>query len=145
MVDINLHNLIMITQSVIHKEVFTKLKDTNLSLGQPKVLDFLGKHDGCTQKEIAVSCQIEPATVTSLLSRMEENGLIQRKSLNGNRRSLYVYLTEYGTEMQKKVKFVFDKVENTAFEGFSEQEKEKFIEQLYKIYCNIESERNNKI
>jgi DNA-binding MarR family transcriptional regulator len=140
MVDINFHNLIMITQSVIHKNVFMKLGETNLSLGQPKVLDYLGKHDGCVQKDIAISCQIEPATVTSLLSRMEESGLIERKSLNGNRRSLYVYLTEHGKEMYEKVKTVFDEVENVAFEGFSEKEREEIIQQLYKIYSNISKE-----
>jgi DNA-binding MarR family transcriptional regulator len=140
MIDINFHNLIMITQSVLHKHVFMKLSDTKLSLGQPKVLDYLGKHNGCVQKDIAVSCQIEPATVTSLLSRMDESGLIERKSLNGNRRSLYVYLTEHGQKMYEKVESAFNEIENDAFEGFSEKEKDEFIQQLYRIYCNITKE-----
>jgi DNA-binding MarR family transcriptional regulator len=140
MIDINFHNLLMVTQSAVHKHVFSKLSDTKLSLGQPKVLDYLGNHDGSVQKGIAVSCQIEPATVTSLLSRMEEMGLIERKSLNGNRRSLYVYLTEDGQKMQGKVKSVFDEIENSAFEGFSGKEKDEFIQQLHKIYCNITKE-----
>lgn len=140
MIDINFHNLMMVTQAVLHKKVFTKLSDTKLSLGQPKVLDYLGNHNGSVQKDIAAACQIEPATVTSLLGRMEENHLIERKSLNGNRRSQYVYLTENGEKMQDRVKSVFDELEGIAFEGFSEQEKNAFIQQLHRIYCNMTKE-----
>lgn len=140
MIDINFHNLMMITQAVLHKKVFTKLNDTKLSLGQPKVLDYLGSHNGCVQKDIAAACQIEPATVTSLLGRMEENGLIERKFLNGNRRSQYVYLTETGEKMQDKVNSVFDELEVLAFQGFSQQEKDAFIQQLHRIYCNMTKE-----
>ena len=32
------------------------------------VLDYLGKHNGCIQKSIATGCQIEPATLTGILS-----------------------------------------------------------------------------
>lgn len=137
MIDINFHNLMMVTQSVLHKKVFTKLSDTKLSLGQPKILDYLGNHNGCAQKDMAAACQIEPATVTSLLSRMEDNDLIERKYLNGNKRSQYVYLTKNGEKMQEKVKTIFHELENTAFQGFSEDEKNAFIQQLYRIYCNI--------
>ena len=36
-----------------------QLKDTGLTLGQPKVLDYLKDHDGVSQKEIAAGCLIE--------------------------------------------------------------------------------------
>lgn len=72
------------------------MKDTNLTPGQPKILDYLLLHDGAVQKEIAEACHIESATMTSVLLGMENKGLVVRKNINSNRRSLYVYLTDKG-------------------------------------------------
>ena len=89
--DTSLHYLIMIVHSLFQKQVLAELSPLGLTAGQPKVLDYLGRHDGSVQKEIAVGCQIDPATLTGLLNRMEDKGMIERRSLSGNRRSLDVY------------------------------------------------------
>ena len=99
------------------------------------VLDYLGKHNGCIQKSIATGCQIEPATLTGILSRMEEKKLIKRQTKDGNKRSLYVYLTDEGKRLQEIVNDTFEKVENEILSGISESEKEQFINTFFKI-CN---------
>lgn len=99
------------------------------------VLDYLGKHNGCIQKSIATGCQIEPATLTGILSRMEEKKLIKRQTKDGNKRSLYVYLTDEGKRLQEIVNDTFEKVENEILGGISESEKEQFINTFFKI-CN---------
>ncbi|MFQ8842414.1 MAG: hypothetical protein ACLR8P_17485 [Clostridium fessum] len=58
-----------------------QLKDTGLTLGRPKVLDYLKEHDGAKSKEIAAGCLIEAGSLTSILNRsMEEKDLIERKN-----------------------------------------------------------------
>jgi DNA-binding MarR family transcriptional regulator len=136
----NLHSLLLSTQSIFHKKVFSNVSGSGLSSGQPKILDYLKMCNGCTQKEIATACEIEPATVTSLLSRMEEMGLIERKSLQGDKRSLHIYLTKQGKNAQETVSAVFEKLEGISFRGFSEQEQETFLLMLSKIYGNISSQ-----
>jgi len=135
--DESFHHLLMLSHVTFQKKVYRNLTSTKLSTGQPKILDFLKTHNGCVQKEIAIGCQIEPATVTSLLLPMEEIGLIERRMENGNRRSLNVYLTKEGKNMQRKVEKVFEKLEAAAFQGFSEQEKEEFMRQFMMIHENI--------
>ena len=61
-----LHYLLMTDHFLFQKTLFGKIKETGLSIGQPKVLDYLKEHDGTTQREIAAACQIEPASLTSL-------------------------------------------------------------------------------
>ena len=70
--DKSFHYMIMVNQSLFQKKVLDALSPYKLTAGQPKVLDYLGKHNGCIQKSIATGCQIEPATLTGILSRMEE-------------------------------------------------------------------------
>ena len=95
----SLHYLIMANQSLLHKKLLAGLKGTGLTIGQPKVLEYLSYHDGASQIRIARACHIEAATLTSLLNRMEDKELIQRRSLNGDRRTYYIFLTPQGHEM----------------------------------------------
>lgn len=64
--------------------------------GQPKILEYLAEYGEHEQKDIATYREIEPATVGSILLRMETAGLIARRNRPDNRRSLYVSLTPKG-------------------------------------------------
>ena len=132
-----LHYLLMADHMMFQKALLTEIKDTGLTSGQPKVLDYLRNHDGAVQKEIASACKIEPATLTSLLAGMENKNLIVRKMLDGNRRSLYVYLTEVGKELAERVAFEFSEIEANVLSGFTDQEKETLITLLKKVNKNI--------
>ena len=68
---------------------------------------------------------------------MEKNNLIIRKKQDGNRRNIYVYLTEKGKEHTEYVEEVFSTIEKKAFVGFETEEKELLNELLIRIYKNI--------
>ena len=120
--DDSFHYLSMINHMIVQKKLMEQLKDTGLTLGQPKVLDYLKDHDGASQKEIAAGCLIEAGSLTSILNRMEEKDLIERKMLNGNRRTFHIFMTESGKKNQKLVEEAFKKIEKTALNGISEEE-----------------------
>ena len=130
------HYLIMAEQSMFQKELLARLKDTGLTIGQPKILDYLKDHDGAGQKDIARGCHIEPGTLTTLLNRMEDTGLVERRMLNGNRRSLYVFLTDKGKNQLALVTETFSEMEEKAFRGISESEREAFMNVFLRIYEN---------
>ncbi len=120
---------------------FTKYGITD---GQPRILNFLAENDGCIQKEVADSCNIEPATVTSILAGMEKSGFIYRSSNSEDRRVLNVYLTSEGKAAQTVVKRVFSDLEDKCFQGFSEEEKDQAINLLNRIYENISRENESR-
>ena len=117
--DESFHYLLMAAQGMFQRAVMAELSKAGLTAGQPKVLDYLGLHDGSIQKHIAAGCQIDPATLTGVLGRMEEKGLIERRSLNGDRRSLYVYLTAEGWEKQKLVRSVLERLGEEVLSGLT--------------------------
>ena len=92
----SLHYLLMSDHFLFQKSLVASVKDTGLTPGQPKILDYLINHDGAIQREIAVSCHIEPASLTAILNGMENKGYIERRTDGGNRRSYHVYLTPLG-------------------------------------------------
>lgn len=99
--DNSLHYLIMANQMLVQKALLDKLKDTGLTIGQPKILDYLKYHDGSSQKDIAKACFLEAGSLTTILNKMEEKGLITRQTLNGNRRSFHIFMTEEGRKKQQ--------------------------------------------
>ncbi len=133
----SLHYLLMANHLLFQKSLHAGIKDTNMTPGQPKILDYLLDHDGIVQKEISKFCHIEPATITSVLFGMEDSGLIVRKKLNGNRRNLYVFLTDYGKILAERVRTDFEKIEKKALSGFDYQEKEKLMEFMKRINDNM--------
>ncbi len=131
----------MENHTLFSKMVFEELSGQELSAGQPKVLEYLIAHDGAVQKDIAEACMIEPATATSLLARMEKTGLIERRSREEDKRYILVYLTEKGRELAEASVDIFGKVEEHVLEGFSEEEKSKFISCLEQVNENLRKAR----
>ena len=62
----------MKSHAIIHRKIFTEAQKIGLTSEQPKILDYLWDHEGSEQKTIAVYCEIEPATLGSILLRMEQ-------------------------------------------------------------------------
>ncbi|MDO5397400.1 MAG: MarR family transcriptional regulator [bacterium] len=133
----SLHYLLMANHLLFQKSLLAGIKDINLTPGQPKILDYLLFHDCAVQKEIAEACHIEPATITSVLLGMEKKGLIVRKNINGNRRSLYVCLTNKGKLLAEQVELRFGVIEKKALLGFNDEEKEMLTAFLTRINKNL--------
>lgn len=135
--DTSLHYLTMANQMLIQKRLLERVKASGLTMGQPKVLDYLKSHDGASQKEIAAGCFIEAGSLTSILNRMEERGLIERRMLNGNRRTFHIFMTEAGKKSQKIVEEAFVEIEEAAWKDISQEDAEAFMRIYHKIYNNL--------
>lgn len=132
-----LHYLLMSDHLMIQKALVSSVRDTGLTPGQPKILDYLLRHDGAIQKEIAIFCHIEPASLTVLLNGMEKKGYIERKNLGSNRRSFHIYLTETGREYANRLDQEFERIEAEALKGFSDEEAAQLQTLLGRVYDNM--------
>ena len=131
------HYLSMAVHSMIQKNFMEQVKSSGLTSGQPKVLDYLRDHNGANQKEIAAACHIEPGSLTSVLNRMEEKGLIERRMLDGNRRTFYIFMTDEGSRLKDLVEDNFASIEKKSFRNISSEEQAAFMETFSKIYENL--------
>lgn len=138
----SLHYLLMKTHSLFTKRVMTEASRAGLTSGQPKVLEYLTLFGEADQKTIAAYCEIEPATVGSILLRMEENGLILRRQKAGNRRSLYASLTDKGRDAAARVEEIFHTVEADAARELSPDEVQLLQELLNKLCTGLQPNAN---
>ena len=140
----SLHYLLMKSHAMLSRRVLSQANKIGLTSGQPKVLDFLLKFGEADQKTIAAYCEIEPATVGSILLRMEENGLVLRRQKEGNRRSLYVSLTKKGKESAEKLMDIFNEAESMAVSNMTEEEIKVLKETLCKLCDTIKMNNESK-
>lgn len=133
----SLHFLLMQFQFLCCKQMYQIASQQGLLAGQPKVLEFLLHHAGEEQKKIADFFNIKPATVTALLSRMDQSGLIERRRENSDNRAYHIYLTEKGREYARRIASVMHEADERALTGFDEDEKKQFFAQLRRICSNL--------
>lgn len=136
----SLHYLLMKSQALCQKEILSQAGAIHLTPGQPKILECLLILHEADQKSIAAYCEIEPATVGSILFRMEESGLVTRRQKQGNRRSLFVSLTEKGTEAAEEVGRIFAGVEQQATRNFTGEEIAQLKRLLEKLCAGMSAQ-----
>ncbi len=71
-------------------------KDTGLTTGQADVIFTLGNTDGRTFKQIGERTLITKGTLTGVIDRLEQKGLVKRVACTNDRRSVLVSLTTKG-------------------------------------------------
>lgn len=118
----SLHYLLMKAHTQLNRSIMARASRQGLTPGQPKILEFLLAHGEAEQKAIAAHCEIEPATVGSILLRMENAGLISRRQREGNRRSLYVSLTASGRQAARTMAQIFQEEDARAAASLSPEE-----------------------
>lgn len=129
----SLHYLLMKANTMFSRQILSEVSKIGLTPGQPKILDFLLKQREADQKTIAAYCEIEQATVGSILLRMESAGLVVRRQKEGNRRSLYVSLTEKGQNAAERLMIIFQNAENQAVSRLTKDEAEALKKFLTKM------------
>ena len=132
----SLHHLWMKTYLQLNRMVLDRAAALGLSPGQPKILEFLAAQGEHEQKAIADYCEIEPATVGSILTRMEAAGLVTRRNRPGNRRSLYVSLTPRGQELAGALNGVFAEAEAQITAALTDEERQTLTRLLEKCLQN---------
>ena len=132
-----LHYLLMKTQSQLHRQIMAQAADLGLSPGQPKILECLTECGECNQKTIARYCEIEQAPVGSILLRRERDGLVRRTQKDGNRRALYVSLTDRGRQTALQVQQIFQQCDARAVSGLSTEESLLLNQLLQRVYDAI--------
>lgn len=133
-----LHYLLMADHTTMQKQIFANIRHLGLTPGQPKVLDYLQKHNGAIQKDIASGCYIEPASLSNILCGMEKTGLIERKTGPDSRRNVNVYMTEKGEHIVRVLNQEIEKIETKALSDFSKDDIEILLYYLEKIHKNME-------
>lgn len=112
--------------------------EAGLCPGQPKILEYLLEHDGCIARDICSGCVLDKSTMTSLLARMEKQGLVRKEESGDDRRAVHIYMTEKGRTLAERIKLGCLRLDETALQGISQEERELIFRLLKQMIENLE-------
>ena len=112
---------------------------------QGKILYVLWQGGKMTATEISKKSGLAKTTLTAMLARMQEQGLIRTEENANDRRSALVCLTEKAAALKDKYDGVtkeieeiyYKEIEEIYYKGFSDEEVEQFESYLKRILNNL--------
>ncbi len=119
------------------------LKETGVDAfngAQGRILYVLWERERLTITQIARLTSLANTTLTSMLDRMQEGGLIRRMPDSANRRQILVHITDKARSYKKEYDAVSERMNELFYTGFSPEEIEAFERQLKVIILNLQSE-----
>ena len=105
---------------------------------QGRILYVLWEHETLTITEIGRLTSLAKTTLTSMLDRMEQAGLIMRVPDKKNRRQIFVTITEKAKGFKADYDRVSELMNVLFYQGFSFEQIEGFETTLRKIIDNLE-------
>ena len=110
---------------------------------QGRILYVLWQADGVPIVELSQKTVLAKNTLTSMLGRMEESGLILREQSEEDRRQTIISLTDKARELEEKYDEVSERANLLFFKGFTPAEIAELECLLSKVLVNLERSEND--
>ena len=122
----------------VMKRAKSKYEEFDLNRSQASILFTLHQRSSMSQKDLAVSLNMTPPSITSAIRKMEKDGYISRKQNESDQRVMRLALTEKGGSCIQNVKKVAEEMRELIFRGMSPEEIMLFRRLLIQINDNLE-------
>jgi MarR family transcriptional regulator for hemolysin len=120
-----------------------RARSLGLSRAQWRALAHLQRCEGTNQSRLAEIMEIEPISLARLIDRMEEAGLVERRSDPADRRAHRLYLTARARPNLEQCRVLGDAVRSEAFAGLADADREALIDLLIRIRGNLSERRGD--
>lgn len=131
------------------KQVGTRIFDRMLATSgidsfngaQGRILYVLWQNDEISISKLSAQTSLANTTLTAMLDRMEDIGLIVRKSDPKDRRNRLIALTEKAKALQDDYNRISGQMNEIYYTGFTETEIVQFESYLQRVLNNLEREQ----
>lgn len=92
-----------------------------------------------TQQNLSDHFKINKASVVRIVDHLARKGYVRRKVNKKDRREYFLVLTEKAKKELPAIKEALCELEQSAFKGFTEEQKALFFQLLEQVYVNMSS------
>lgn len=125
------------TVRALRAHIDRMLSAHGLRLGQYQLLRVLWERDGQTPRQLAEQVGVEMPTVTRTVQRMVRDGLVRREANPKDARSVHIYLSKRGWDVQSLASQILDQGTEKALAGFSAADRAHLVGELRRILENL--------
>ena len=108
---------------------------------QGRILFVLWQQDGVAIKTLSEKSGLAITSLTTMLERMENNGLIIRKQDETDKRKTLLFLSDKARELRESYEMVSEEMGSIFYQDFNDEEISEFEEKLERIVDNLENWR----
>ena len=105
---------------------------------QGRILHVLWENDRISNRELSKKSGLAMSSLTTMLERMEEKKLLERRVDENDKRKILIFLTDYAKSLKSEYDEISDKMTEISFEGISDEERLAFEATLEKVLYNFE-------
>ena len=119
--------------NVISGDITNFLKKHDLSIGKMNILIAIKHHggdEGIRQVEVSRHLIVTPSNMTKMIDKLENDGLVVRSALEGDRRVNIVKITKKGTNLLDLIWEDYNDVLRRAIGGLSEDKQKQLASLL---------------
>ena len=115
----------------------------SITRAQWAVLAKVERNEGMKQTELAEQMEMQPITLTRLIDKLCDNGWIERRGDESDRRVNRLYLRKTGRQLLSKLSGLRSELTATALDGISSTDSHRMLTQLELIKENVRSAIQN--
>lgn len=116
-----------------------RARQFGISRAQWAVLIRIDRSEGLKQSELADMLDLQPITLTRLLDRLADNGLIERRADPNDRRANRLYLKPAAKPLLDQLAHIGDDMMETVLDGISAASIERMLKELGAVKDNLRS------
>ena len=128
----------------VFQKMLSRTGFDTLNGAQGRILYVLWQQDGISMGELSQKSGLAKTTLTSMLDRMEQSGLLLRIPDKFDRRKALITLTDYARSLNQKYERVSDDMSKVYYKGFSDQDIDTFEKFLKRILENLKENEGYK-
>jgi len=116
-----------------------RARQFGISRAQWAVLVRIDRNEGLKQSELADMLDLQPITLTRLLDRLADNGLIERRADPNDRRANRLYLKPAAKPLLGRLADLGADMMETVLDGISSTSIERMLKELNTVKDNLRS------
>ncbi|WP_223228034.1 MarR family winged helix-turn-helix transcriptional regulator [Lutimaribacter pacificus] len=120
-----------------NRSLTLRLAEHGVSFGQWVFLRILWKEQGLTQRELSERANLTQPTVHTALGKLEQQGIVIRRTEDGNKRKQHVYLTDAGKALQAVLEPLAVEANEAALQGLDADDEDGLRRLLILILQNL--------
>lgn len=122
---------------LLRKRFEQRAKNLGLTRSQWQVLAYISKNEGIHQAGLAELLEVEPITLTRILDKLGERGMVERRQHPRDRRIWLLYLKEAALPLLEVMRGIGEETRSEAFEGVTPEERDQLFNILSTMKTNL--------
>lgn len=133
----NIGFLLNDTARLFRRAFNARTRDSGITALQWRLMIYLRRFEGIRQGPLADLIEVEPITLSRMVDRLAEAGLVERRADPTDRRAWLLYLTPRADALLDDMRTTTATLAEEATEGLNEAEREQLATLVERVRANL--------